>query len=134
MMDKINKTDDKWQEELDEEVYQVTRLGGTEKPFVNKYWNEKAGGMYNCSNCGLELFSSETKFDSGTGWPSFYDVVNSENITTKEDSTFGASRVEVLCTRCGAHLGHVFSDGPKDKTGLRYCINSASLNLNTDEK
>ncbi|MEX0910343.1 MAG: peptide-methionine (R)-S-oxide reductase MsrB [Candidatus Paceibacterota bacterium] len=134
MFDKINKNNDKWKEELDETVYEVTRLGATEKPFTNKYWAEKTPGMYKCSNCGLELFSSATKFDSGTGWPSFYDVIKSEHVTTTEDKTAGLSRVEVLCARCGAHLGHVFPDGPKAKTGLRYCINSASLNLETDKE
>ncbi|HEY4483557.1 MAG TPA: peptide-methionine (R)-S-oxide reductase MsrB [Candidatus Paceibacterota bacterium] len=133
MDDKIEKTEAEWQKDLDPATFAITRLGGTERPFANKYWDEKKPGVYKCSNCGLELFTSDTKFDSGTGWPSFYDVMNSKNVITKEDNTGGMTRVEVLCARCNAHLGHLFPDGPKEKTGLRYCINSASLNLETDK-
>lgn len=133
MDDKIEKTEAEWQKDLDPETFEITRRGGTERPFANKYWDEKKPGVYKCSNCGLELFTSDTKFDSGTGWPSFYDVMNSKNVITKEDNTGGMTRVEVLCARCNAHLGHLFPDGPKEKTGLRYCINSASLNLETDK-
>lgn len=133
MDNKIEKTEAEWQKDLDPAIFAITRLGGTERPFANKYWDEKKPGVYKCSNCGLELFTSDTKFDSGTGWPSFYDVMNSKNVITKEDNTGGMTRVEVLCARCNAHLGHLFPDGPKEKTGLRYCINSASLNLETDK-
>ena len=133
MDDKIEKTEAEWQKDLDPETFEITRRGGTEQPFANKYWDEKKPGVYKCSNCGLKLFTSDTKFDSGTGWPSFYDVMNSKNVITKEDYAGGMTRVEVLCARCNAHLGHLFPDGPKEKTGLRYCINSASLNLETDK-
>src|SRR5258708_2429314 len=101
------------------------REGGTEAPFTGKYHDEHSKGMYKCAACGQELFSSDTKFDSGTGWPSFTDPVNRENIELKEDLTGGMARVEVLCKNCGAHLGHVFNDGPADKGGKRFCINSA---------
>ncbi len=127
-MQKINKTNEDWKKELNPEVYKVTREKGTEIPFTGRYHNEKSKGVYRCSNCGLELFSSDTKFDSGTGWPSFTESVNQENIELKEDLSQGMSRVEVVCRRCGAHLGHVFKDGP-GPTCDRFCINSASLNL-----
>ncbi len=133
MDDKIHKTNTEWQKDLDPEIFEITRLGGTEKPFANKYWNEKQPGVYKCSNCGLKLFASDTKFDSGTGWPSFYEVTNSKHVITREDNTAGLKRLEVLCARCDAHLGHLFPDGPKEETGLRYCINSASLNLEADK-
>jgi peptide-methionine (R)-S-oxide reductase len=135
-MEKINKTKEEWQRELDAETYKVTREGGTEAPFTGALVNEKRAGMYACSNCGLELFSSTTKFDSGTGWPSFDDPVNLEHVELHEDTTLGMSRTEVLCARCGAHLGHVFDDGPKETTGKRFCINSCSLSFNeeADEK
>ncbi len=108
--------------------YHITREGGTERAFTGAYWNEKADGTYLCKCCGIELFDASTKFDSGTGWPSFSDVVNSEAVKTLEDRSHGMLRVEAQCARCSAHLGHVFPDGPSD-TGLRYCINSASLDL-----
>lgn len=128
-MDKIEKTNEEWKKVLDEETYNVTRQGGTETPFTGKYNATKEKGMYKCSNCGLELFSSETKFDSGTGWPSFTDPANKENVELVPDDRAGMRRIEVRCKRCGAHLGHVFDDGPKDKGGKRFCINSCALDL-----
>lgn len=128
-MDKITKTNEEWKKELDPEVYAVTREQGTEAPFTGKYWNEHAKGVYKCSNCGLELFSSDTKFDSGTGWPSFDDPINKEHVKLVEDSSHGMRRTEVVCARCDAHLGHIFDDGPKETTGKRYCMNSCSLDL-----
>ena len=116
-------------EELSPELYNVAREKGTEAPFTGKYWNSHEEGMYKCAICGAELFSSETKFESGTGWPSFSDVTNLENVELKNDSSHGMDRVEVLCKKCGAHLGHVFDDGPKEKGGKRYCINSVCLDL-----
>lgn len=127
-MDKIEKPKDDWKKELDAHTYHITREAGTEAAFTGKYWNEHAKGMYQCSNCGLELFASETKFDSGTGWPSFTDPANKEHVELREDTSQGMSRVEVLCKRCGAHLGHVFDDGPRPSC-KRFCINSASLKL-----
>jgi peptide-methionine (R)-S-oxide reductase len=132
-MEKIIKTKEEWKKELNEEVYKVTREGGTEAPFTGQYWDEHKKGTYNCSNCGLELFSSTTKFDSGTGWPSFDDPLNKEHVELVEDVTLGMRRTEVVCARCGAHLGHVFNDGPKETTGMRYCMNSCSLDLKEDE-
>src|SRR3989338_8362516 len=119
------KTDD----ELDPELKKVAREGGTEAPFSGKYWDEHTAGMYKCAICGTELFSSDTKFDSGTGWPSFTDPSNLEHIEIVEDGT----RTEVKCKKCGAHLGHVFDDGPADKGGKRYCINSVCLELEKEE-
>ncbi len=116
-------------EELSAEHYRVARQKGTEPPFTGKYWNSHEKGMYRCSICGAELFSSDTKFDSGTGWPSFTEPVNLEHIELKEDRNHGMRRTEVLCKECGAHLGHVFDDGPQDRGGKRYCINSVSLDL-----
>ncbi len=128
-MEKINKTKEEWKKALTPEQYNVMFEGGTEKPFTGEYWNNHESGMYKCRACGLELFSSDTKFDSGTGWPSFTDPINLENVELHEDGSLGMSRTEVICRRCGAHLGHVFDDGPKDKGGKRYCINSCSINL-----
>ena len=128
MDSEMKKTNAEWKKELPSEVYHVTREKGTEQAFTGKYLNNKNEGMYICSNCGTMLFSSDTKFDSGTGWPSFTAAVNREHITLQEDrEADGMSRVEVLCKHCGAHLGHVFDDGPADKGGKRYCINSCSL-------
>jgi peptide-methionine (R)-S-oxide reductase len=129
MIDKISKSNDEWKKDLDPEVYKVTRESGTEAPFTGKYVNEKRKGMYTCSNCGIELFSSDTKFDSGTGWPSFDSAVNREHVELIEDNAHGMSRTEVRCARCGSHLGHVFPDGPQETTGQRFCINSCSLDL-----
>ncbi len=119
--------------QLDPELHRVAREGGTEAPFSGKYWNSHEKGMYHCAVCGAELFSSGLKFDSGTGWPSFTEPANLEHIELKEDNKLGMSRTEVVCKNCGAHLGHVFDDGPKDKGGKRYCINSVCLNLKKDD-
>ena len=116
-------------EELLPELYEVARKKGTESPFSGKYWDSHEKGMYKCAICGAELFSSDTKFDSGTGWPSFTEPKNLENIELKPDYSGGMSRTEVLCKKCGAHLGHVFDDGPKEKGGKRYCINSVCLDF-----
>ena len=116
-------------EELSKELYEVARHKGTEAPFSGKYWDSHEKGMYKCAICGAELFSSDTKFDSGTGWPSFSEPKNLENIELKPDLSGGMSRTEVLCKKCGAHLGHVFDDGPKGKGGKRYCINSVCLDF-----
>ncbi len=121
--------------DLTPEQHKVMREKGTEAPFSGKYWDSEERGTYKCASCGAELFSSDTKFDSGTGWPSFDSVISNENIETREDNDMGMSRTEVLCKKCGAHLGHVFPDGPT-KTGERYCINSVCLTLDPkkDEK
>ena len=128
MVDKIEKTEQEWMQELSPEQFQICRLKGTERPYTGKYNNEKGAGVYKCICCGHSLFESGTKFESGSGWPSFYAPLDEAAVTTEEDSSHGMRRVEAMCARCDSHLGHVFEDGPAP-TGLRYCMNSVSLNL-----
>jgi len=132
MADKVNKTPEQWSEQLTPEQYHVTRERGTERAFTGKYWNTHTDGTYKCICCGEPLFASEAKFDSGCGWPSFFVPLDAKNVTELEDRGYGMVRTEVRCSKCDAHLGHVFEDGP-NPTGLRYCINSASIDLDPKE-
>lgn len=126
---KIEKTEEEWKNDLTPEQYRILREKGTEAPFSGAYTDNKETGMYHCAACGAPLFSSDTKFDSGSGWPSFTDPVIAEAIETREDTSHGMHRIEVVCKQCGGHLGHVFEDGPKEKGGKRFCINSCSLDF-----
>ena len=129
--DSIPSTEEEWRDKLTPLQYRVAREAGTERPFTGEYWDAKDSGTYMCIGCGAPLFSSDTKFDSGTGWPSFYDVVDGAPVEERSDHSLGRVRTEVVCGRCRSHLGHVFPDGPRP-TGLRYCINSASVDLERD--
>ena len=131
--DKVTKSDAEWREQLDDEQYQVTRQAGTEPAFSGKYWNEKTPGTYNCVCCGAPLFDSETKYDSGSGWPSFYAPVEEGAVATQVDNSMMMERVEVLCAKCEAHLGHVFPDGPTE-TGTRHCVNGVCLTFRSAEE
>jgi peptide-methionine (R)-S-oxide reductase len=131
-MREVTKTDQEWREQLNESQYQILREAGTERPFTGEYVNTEEDGTYVCAACGSTLFSSETKYHSGSGWPSFWDVISLGNVELNEDSTLGMKRTEIVCAKCGGHLGHVFEDGPQDKTGLRYCINSAALDFRAE--
>jgi peptide-methionine (R)-S-oxide reductase len=132
MEKKVVKTDEEWKKELTPEEYAVTRMKGTERPFTGEYYKTKTEGMYTCTCCGAELFDSNTKYDSGSGWPSFYQPTDKDSIQEETDSSHGMTRTEIMCKSCGAHLGHVFPDGPRP-TGLRYCVNSLSLKLKPKE-
>ena len=128
MTDKVVKTDEEWRKELSPDQYRVLRQAGTERAFTGAYWDNHDQGIYHCAACGLELFDSDTKFESGTGWPSFFAPISETSVIDETDSTHGMVRTEAKCARCDSHLGHVFDDGPQP-TGLRYCMNSAALKL-----
>ncbi len=131
---KVNKTEEEWRKTLTPQQFEILRNKGTEPAFTGQYVDMHADGMYSCVACGNSLFDSSTKFDSGSGWPSFYDVVSGRNVILKDDNSNGLDRTEVVCSNCGGHLGHMFTDGPRDKTGLRYCINSCALDFKPSPK
>jgi len=128
-METVEKTDAQWREELTPEQYQVLRKAGTERAFTGKYWDNHEDGIYRCAGCGAELFGSDTKFESGSGWPSFTEPKVAEAVEVKRDVSHGMIRTEVVCKRCGGHLGHVFDDGPRDRGGQRYCMNSCAMDF-----
>ena len=128
----VRKTEEEWKRVLSPEQFQVLRQAGTEAPYTGKFWNHHEDGTYRCAGCGAELFRSDEKYDSGCGWPSFYDALDKSRIIEREDLSFGRRRTEVLCKKCGGHLGHVFEDGPQP-TGLRYCINSAAIGFEKEK-
>jgi peptide-methionine (R)-S-oxide reductase len=132
MAEKLQKSEQEWRAELTPEQYHITREKGTERAFTGEYWNEHRGGTYQCRCCGEPLFDSDTKFESGSGWPSFYAPLEAEAVELHDDNSYGMRRTEATCAKCGAHLGHVFPDGPRP-TGLRFCMNSASLKLDPRE-
>lgn len=133
-IEKVIKTEGEWRRELTPEQYAVTRQRATERPFAGEYVYNHASGIYACVACGLPLFSSQTKFDSGSGWPSFWDVIETGHVELRQDHSHGMQRVEAVCSRCGAHLGHLFEDGPQQTTGLRYCINSLALKFHESKE
>ena len=132
--DKVIKTEQEWRDLLSPEQYRIAREKGTERAFTGVYYDHKADGMYRCTACGNELFDSNTKYDSGSGWPSFYDVVDKSKVKMILDKSHGMTRTEITCAKCDSHLGHMFNDGPAQETGLRYCINSASLDFEERDK
>lgn len=129
MVEKISKTEEEWKKILSPEKFIVLRKKGTERAFTGKLYHNKEKGVYTCGGCGSELFASDTKYESGSGWPSFWEPISSDKVETVVDKSHGMIRTEIMCARCGGHLGHVFEDGPRDKTGLRYCVNSESLDF-----